>query len=81
MKPKAQNTIGEMIDGAEQKVMNDLREQLRRQREINAELLGGLKLALHVLELVREKHPRCPDDDSFDALEFIRSTIAKASSN
>lgn len=43
MKPKAQNTIGEMIDGAEQKVMNDLREQLRRQREINAELLEALQ--------------------------------------
>lgn len=58
--------------------VGELNEELRRQREINAELLEALQMAHSLLEALRQQHPRSPDDDSFDVLQFVSAAIAKA---
>lgn len=56
----------------------ELTEEVRYLHGRNAELLEALQMASSVLEALRQKHPRSPDDDSFDVLQFVRTVIAKA---
>jgi hypothetical protein len=54
---------------------NEVSDTITEQRDA---LLFAIKLALPALNLLREKHPRHPSDDSIDVLEVVKNAIQKA---